>query len=265
MKKKNFILIGLSILLLLISIMMPFIGFNKNGIVLTNFPLNLLGSFILMFLGLKGLYKDTNNHDFYIGSVMCIVGIVVSIVGTLVSPLIIKNYTNIYKFYEILYKMQDSEDVSLFFFYFGKLFESFGIFFVVYIISFYFYGFAAFRFISGIKRQNIVVEHKVKLNKVVKTFIITNMILFIISAITMYFFKDFFMDFAPYVNSSELPDAVAAKLGLKFEGLYLGILPCLIVASIFYYINVIKSLIFVFKTPNNFVKEEFEEVIDVNI
>lgn len=266
MKKKNFTLIGLSILLLLISVMMPFIGFNQNEFIATNFPLNLLASFLLLLIGLKGLYKDTNNHDFYIGSIMCIVGMCVLVAGTLVSPLIVKNYTNMYNFYETLFKVLNTEDVRLLFVYCGNLFESFGIFFIVYIIAFYFYGFAAFRFVSGVKRQNIVMEHKNKLNKSVKTFVIANMILFAISTVSMYIFKEFFTSLVPYVNSSTLPDTVALKMGLTFAVLYLIVLPCLVVASVFYYINIIKSIILVFKTPNQIEqKEEFESVIDVNV
>lgn len=259
MKKKNFILIGLSILVLLISVMLPFIGFGHDGFTFTNLPANLLVSFLLLFIGLKGLYKDTNNQDFYTGSIMCIVGMCVLVIGTIISPLITHHYISLFKYYKAFLENIDNEYIflknSLY------LFNSFGIFFIVYLVAFYFYGFAAFRFANGIKNQSVILEHKNNLNKKIKTFIITNIILFALSAITMFIFKELIETLMPYIHANTIPDAAIAKLMLLLVVIYAVICPCLIVVSILYYINIIKSIILVFKTPNMLEqKEEFVEV-----
>lgn len=259
MTKKNFIFIGLSILILLISVMMPFIGFSSDGVNITNLPVNLLVSFLLLFIGLKGLYKDTNNQDFYTGSIMCIVGMCVLVIGTIISPLITKHYIGVFKYYKSFLENLDNE--YIFFRNSIYLFNSFGIFFIVYLVSFYFYGFAAFRFVNGMKNQNIKVEHKNNLNKKIKTFIITNMILLVLSAITMFILKELMETLMPYLNSNIESDEVIAKLMLLMVVIYALICPCMIVASVFYYINIIKSIILVFKTPSMIEqKDEFVEV-----
>lgn len=261
MTKKNFIFIGLSILVLLISVMVPFIGFGSGGVNMTNLPVNLLVSFLLLFIGLKGLYKDTNNKDFYTGSIMCIVGMCVLVIGTIISPLITKHYIGVFKFYKTFIENLDNE--YIFFKNCLYLFNSFGIFFIVYLVSFYFYGFATFRFANGIKNQNIKVEHKNNLNKKIKTFIITNMILFAICAITMFVLKELMETLMPYLHTNTVPDEVLAKLMLLMVVLYALICPCIIVVSVFYYINIIKSIILVFKTPS--MLEQKEEFIETSI
>ena len=65
----------------------------------------------------------------------------------------------------------------------------------------------------------------------------------------------------PYIHANTIPDAAIAKLMLLLVVIYAVICPCLIVVSILYYINIIKSIILVFKTPNMLEqKEEFVEV-----
>ncbi|MBE6130466.1 MAG: hypothetical protein E7183_01985 [Erysipelotrichaceae bacterium] len=261
MTKKNFIFIGLSIIAILISIMMPFMGFGSDGFTITYLPINLVVSFILLFIGLKGLYKDTNNQDFYTGSIMSIVGMCILVIGTIISPLFTKNYMGILNYYKVLFENIDNE--YLFIKNGGYLFETFGIFFTICFVSFYFYGFAAFKFLSGIKNQNIIVEHKNDLNKKIKTFIIANMILYAICAITMFLYKEVAQTLLPYMYKNTMPDEVIAKLMLLLIVTCVIMFPALIVVSVFYFINIIKSIILVFKTPSQI--EQKDEVIDVEI
>ena len=263
MTKKNFIFIGFSILALLISVMIPFLGFGKNGFAITNLPINLLVSFLFLFIGLKGLYKDTNNQDFYTGSIMCIVGMCVLVIGTIISPLFTNNYMGMFNYYKKFLENIDNE--YIFFKNSCYLFETFSIFFCICIVSFYFYGFAAFKFVSGIKNQNITLEHKNDLNKKIKTFIISNIILYIICALLMYLLKELMHVLIPYLNSNTIPETIILKLMLMLIILYVVLFPGLIVSSILYIVNIIKSIILVFKTPGQIEIEKEEEFVYIDI
>lgn len=262
MNKKNYILIGVSLLLQLVNITVPFIGFGKSGICETTLPASMIVSTLLLMLALKGLYKETNIREFHTGFIMSIIGICILGLGTIISPLFSGGeFLGPYKYISLIFENQPNED--LLFLFTVRFFKSFRSQFIVMAIAAYFYAFGLFKFVNGLREINIDREHKNKLNKSVKTFAVVNLILFIISVLIFTIFIDFFKTIYFQSVASSIDNTTSAKLIMLFLVLYLVILPAAIVVSVFYYVNIVKSIICVFKAPSKYIQPE-SETIDLN-
>ena len=109
MKKKNFIIIGISIILQFVMFMFPFIGIGDQ-VEIVSLPITLLISLFLMKAGLKGLYKETHYQEFNNGAILFVVGIIAIFLFTLFSPLIIGgNYVGIFEFYYTAFTNPENE------------------------------------------------------------------------------------------------------------------------------------------------------------
>lgn len=259
MKKKNFILIAISIILQCIPIMIPFIGFGEK-VELVSLPATLLVSLLLLYFGLKGLYKDTNYSEFNSGAVLAIVGLFALVIGTMISPLIVGgNYVGIIEFYSVVFNNVDNDGVVIYTML--NFIKSFGAFFLMTAVSACFYGYALARFATGIKYQKIDKEHTKKLSRSVKQFGLYNFLSF--ALLTGFFFIMHSMLKLIFINmdaQGNVSDALTGQLLTYLVLIYFVLMPVLIWISVTYIINLIKSLIFVFSTPKKI--QESIEVIE---
>ena len=259
MSKKYFVLIGISILLQLIGIMAPFIGVGRDVINITNIPLSNLASLILLMIGLKGLYKDTKNQDFYNGSILAVVGICVIFAGTLVSPMFAGG-TFIGPFKYVYKIIENQNDDNLILILTSQFLKSFRALFIVIALGVIFYAISLLKFVKGLISQNIFENHKKRIKKSIRTFAILNVILIVLSIITMTFFIKM-VDIIILSNRNMTEDMAFEWLGYLFLAYFGSLLA--IAPAVFYYINIIKSVVFVFKTPSNFINVE-NETIKIN-
>ncbi len=262
MNKKNYILIGVSLLLQLVNITVPFIGFEKSGICETMLPASMLISTLLLMFALKGLYKETNSREFHTGFIMSMIGVCILGLGTIVSPVFLgEKFIGPYKYLSLMLEHQTKEE--LLFIFTIRFFKSFRLQFIIMAIAAFFYAFGLFKFVNGLRIVNIDRKHKNIIKKSVKTFAVVNLILLIISVLIFTIFINFFKTIYMESVVESIDNAASVKLIVLFLVLYLVILPVAIVLSVFYYVNIIKSIIYVFKTPSNYIQPE-SETIELN-
>ena len=262
MRKRHFILIGISVILLAIGSYTPFIGIGENGINITNIPLSIFLSLFMFLIGLKGLYKDTKKYDFKNGFILSIVGLCVILLVTLFSPLIAGGeFIGPFKYLSLVVEAENSE--YLLFVYTNQFFKSFRAIFIVTLLGLIFYTIAASKFVNGIRYLSVDRDHKNNLKKAFKKFNIVNILLIILAIIMMTIFIRMFELISFYSYSGYLLPLQGIELILYLLLLYLVILPGSMVLSVFYYINLIKSIIYIFKTPSHFIEEK-SDVIELN-
>lgn len=255
MKKRSFILIGISLLIQLTGITIPFFGVNSKGFETSSISLSLLCSFILLMIALKGIYKDTKNESFYKGYVMSIVAICVFVCGTIIAPIIAGEsfcgpFEYILKVLNLEY-LETSQNTEYLAYTLVIFLNSFKAIFIISTISVIFYTISIFNFLKGLKSVSIETLHENKLNKTLKKFMILNILLYAAAVIVIVFFAGMFS-----VLIHEYPtDSEVISLILYFIGLYVLVLPGTVVLSVFFYINLIKSVILIFKTPGKFIEE----------
>lgn len=259
MRKKNFILIGISIILQFIMAMVPFIGIGQH-IEVVSLPITLLISLFLMMIGLKGLYKETHYQEFNNGAILSIVGIIAVFLFTLFSPLIIGGkYVGIFEFYSIALKNPQNEALLLSLT--QKFMKSYGTFFLTSTVAVFFFGYALKSFGNGIQYQNVDKEHTNKLRKATKKFAVSNFLLMLLFTIMLFVLGNVFTFIKENVDASgELSNSAVIELLLLFGSIYLIIIPLLIFITIIYYINIVKSLILIFSTPKKIINND--EVIN---
>lgn len=252
MKKKNFILIGISIILQFVMFMFPFIGIGDQ-VEVVSLPITLLISLFLMKAGLKGLYKETHYQEFNNGAILSVVGIIAIFLFTLFSPLIIGgNYVGIFEFYYTAFTNPENEVILMRLLL--KFLKSYGCFFLTCTIAVFFFGYALKSFANGIAYQNIDKEHSKKLTKATKRFGLTNFFLMLILTITFFIFANVFKVIFENTNAyGELNNAATGQVLLSFGFMFMVLIPLLIINSVMYYINIIKSLILVFSTPKKII------------
>lgn len=255
MRKKYYVLIGVSILLQILGITMPFIGFGDDGICITQLPLSIFVSLLLLMLGLKGLYKDVKKDVFYNGFVLSVVGICVLIIATIISPVFAGGTLLTPTKYMSLI-IENSTHENLLFIYTSQFLKSMFALLIVVMFGMLFYAIAINKFATGLRTLNIDNDHKSQLKKAIRKFSICNIINIALASLVILMIVSMFKIFYKYVGVDSMLYDDSIKLVLILLSLYLVLLPATIVTSIFYYINFIKSIILVFKTPKKFIIEE---------
>lgn len=259
MNKKNYILVGVSLLLQIIGLTVPFFGFGEDGLCTTELPISILVSLILLMQALKGLFNETDKKEFFNGFKFSVIGIFLIVVCTILSPVIAGGtLLSPGKYLSLVFESQDNE--YLLYVYTSQFFKSLLALLVIVILGMIFYAIAINKFTSGVCTLNVETEHKNKLRKVTKTFSIVNVINMILLAIVILAFISFFEIIFKNAGSETLNDSDTTKLVVIFALLYLVLLPGVIVNSIFYYVNFVKSVIYMFKTPSKFIELEPETV-----
>lgn len=256
MRKFNFTLIGVSIVLQLTGFIFPVIGIGTKGLDITIIPLSLVASLLLLMFGLRGLYQDTRNQNFYSGIILSIVGMGLIIAGTIFSPIITGG--RFFRTIEWILMISKGEfaDEELFSFFIVDLCKSVRTLYIVMTLGSLFYSISLIKFISGLLLQNVDHLHLYNMRRTIKIFAVSSFILILIATIIIIMFTDV-MKIAslPYDNIMEEDLLRAYIYRLIF---FIILVPAAIVFLIFYFINIIKSIKLVFKTPKKFIKSNSE-------
>lgn len=255
MNKKYIKFIGISIIVSIFGLAIPFIGFGKTGFQTTSLPASLIIAMILLLMGATGLYNDTKNNDFYVAKVMAIIGICITAVCVIISPLFSSvTYFSPIDYIQTILEAASREDAVALFKYMMEMFKGYTALFVIVTIGGYFYAFSIFRISSGLLTFNLEQQHKRNLQKNLKQFAVTSCVNTALLALMLFVYTSIFTVLLPYFNSDYMPDQVAFKIIGLFLVLFIIILPLMIVVSIFYIIGLIKSIIYVFKTPKKLIE-----------
>lgn len=255
MNKKYIKFIGISIIISIFGLSIPFLGFNDSGFQTTSLPATFIVAMILLLIGANGLYKDTRNNDFYVAKVMAIIGICVTLVCVMISPLFSDvTYFSPIEYIQSVLDMASRQDELALFRYMLEMFKGYAALFIIVTIGNYFYAFSIFRITSGLLTLNLESDHKYKLKKSLKQFAITNCINTALLSVMMLTFVSFFKTLLPYLYVDYSPDEAAFKVIGVFLLLFFIILPAMVVVSIFYIIGLIKSLVYVFNTPRKLIE-----------
>ena len=254
MKKKNFILVGLSIILQAIAITIPFIGIGKEGIYMSIMPISTIVSLFILMIALKNLYKETKIQSYHQGIIFSGVGICLLIIATLLSPLLASDeYISPYKYVTLLIEQEFNEIFLMI--YTIQFFSSIVMLFNIVLLGMFIYAIAINKFANGSMDLNIEPTHKINLKKSINKFSIINFLIMLLSFVMIYIMKEF-LEILLRFGSATLPDKIAATVIIYWALMFFIVLPGLMVLSVFYYINFIKSIIYTFKTSSKFLQEE---------
>lgn len=257
MKKKNFILIGIAILVSLFSTFIPFIGFGEAGFQITSLPLGFAVSILLIIFATSGLYKDTNIQEFFTAKVMAIISFCVIVIGTIISPFFSKvTYLSIFEYFETIINAAQYEDARAILVYFRNILTCFAIQFICSAIASFFMIYSFSNIASGICSFNIESTYKINLKRNFKQFAITTFINFTLVAIMMFLLSSFYKILIPLTNSDVFPAEDVIPMLLIFFVLFFVIMPAGIINVVFYYISLIKSTIYAFKAPSKIMNDQ---------
>ncbi len=241
MRKKNFVLLAISIIVGLVALIVPFIGIG-DGVEIVTLPVTTLLSSILSLIAFNNLYKETNNSYFHTAKVHSICSICAILIITIISPIICGGqYIGIIEFFAKVVEASDNDNLILSLY--SNFLMSYVSLFLINFVGRLFYSFSIISFIKGMKTEKVNLTHLNKMKSSLTTFCTINWIIMGITTLMLFLAAKAFSE--ELINQT---DEFAKYFIILYLLMIFVCLPALVALTPAYTINTVKSIFYLFRT-----------------